>query len=113
MSVSTKGFGENVLTLKTNGSLKAGVPVKMSANDTVVAATADSRFCGVSVSVDGGYAAVQLTGAVTLPYTGTAPTVGYSAIAADGNGAVTANAKGGTYLVFNVNTTAKTVSFML
>lgn len=113
MSVSTNGFCENVLTLKADSTLKAGVPVKISANDTVAAATSDGRFCGVSVNVDGGYAAVQLTGAVTLPYTGTAPALGYSAIAADGNGAVCANTKGGTYLVFNVNTTAKTVSFML
>ena len=80
MSVSTKGFCENVLTLKAASGLKAGVPVAVSANDTVSAAGADAKFCGVSVNVNGGYAGVQLSGVVTMPYTGTdAPAVGYAA----------------------------------
>ena len=85
MSVSTKGFCENVLTLKAASGLTAGVPVAVSANDTVSSAGADAKFCGVGVNVNGGYAGVQLCGAVTLPYTGTeAPAVGYAALAADG-----------------------------
>lgn len=72
MSVSTKGFCENVLTLKAASGLKAGVPVAVSANDTVSAAGADAKFCGVSVNVNGGYAGVQLSGVVTMPYAGTA-----------------------------------------
>ena len=67
MSVSTKGFCENVLTLKAASGLKAGVPVAVSANDTV----------------------------------------------SDGADGVKASTKGNTYLVLSVNTTAKTVSFML
>ena len=111
MSVSTKGFCENILTLKAASGLKAGVPVAVSANDTVSAAGADAKFCGVSVNVNGGYAGVQLSGVVTMPYTGTeAPAVGYAALAADG---VKVSTKGNTYLVLSVNTTAKTVSFML
>ena len=92
MSVSTKGFCENVLTLKAASGLKAGVPV----------------------NVNGGYAGVQLSGVVTMPYTGTdAPAVGYAALASDGADGVKASTKGNTYLVLSVNTTAKTVSFML
>lgn len=117
MSVSTKGFCENVLTLKAASGLKAGVPVAVSANDTVSAAGADAKFCGVSVNVNGGYAGVQLSGVVTMPYTGTdAPAVGYAALAADGAGGaggVKVSTKGNNYLVLNVNTAAKTVSFML
>lgn len=110
MSVSTKGFCENVLTLKAASGLKAGVPVAVSANDTVSAAGADAKFCGVSVNVNGGYAGVQLSGVVTMPYTGTdAPAV----LASDGAYGVKASTKGNTYLVLSVNTTAKTVSFML
>ena len=71
MSVSTKGFCENVLTLKAASGLAAGMPVAVSANDTVSSAGADAKFCGVGVNVNGGYAGVQLCGAVTLPYTGT------------------------------------------
>ena len=95
MSVSTKGFCENVLTLKAASGLKAGVPVAVSANDTVSAAGADAKFCGVSVNVNGGYAGVQLSGVVTMPYTGTdAPAVGYAALAADGAGGVKVSTKG-------------------
>lgn len=51
---------------------------------------------------------------VTMPYTGTdAPAVGYAALASDGADGVKASTKGNTYLVLSVNTTAKTVSFML
>ena len=39
MSVSVKGFNENVLTFKAASGLTAGVPVSMSGNDTVAAAT--------------------------------------------------------------------------
>lgn len=114
MSVSTKGFCENVLTLKAASGLTVGVPVAVSANDTVSSAGADAKFCGVGVNVNGGYAGVQLCGAVTLPYTGTeAPAVGYAALAADGAGGVKVSTKGNNYLVLNVNTAAKTVSFML
>ena len=114
MSVSTKGFCENVLTLKAASGLKAGVPVAVSANDTVSAAGADAKFCGVSVNVNGGYAGVQLSGVVTMPYTGTdALAVGYAALASDGADGVKASTKGNTYLVLSVNKTAKTVSFML
>ena len=112
MSVSVKGFNENVLTLKAASGLTAGVPVSMSENDTVAAAT--EVFCGVSVSVSGNYAGVQLTGMVTLPYTGTtAPAVGYAALIADGAGGVKADSKGRSYLVVNVDSTNKKVSFML
>lgn len=49
-----------------------------------------------------------------MPYTGTdAPAVGYAALASDGAYGVKASTKGNTYLVLSVNTTAKTVSFML
>ena len=89
MSVSTKGFCENVLTLKAASGLTADVPVAVSANYTVSSAGADAKFCTE------------------------APAVGYAALAADGAGGVKVSTKGNNYLVLNVNTAAKTVSFML
>ena len=64
MSVSTNGFGENVLTFKAASGVTAGVPVKISANDTVAVCSAGNIFCGVATEVSGGYAGVQLTGFV-------------------------------------------------
>ena len=113
MSVSTNGFGENVLTFKAASGVTAGVPVKISANDTVAVCSAGNIFCGVATEVSGGYAGVQLTGFVALPYSGTAPAVGLSALSADGNGGVKADSSGSKHLVTKVDTTALTVSFML
>lgn len=105
MSVSTKGFCENVLTLKAASGLKAGVPVAVSANDTVSAAGADAKFCGVSVNVNGGYAGVQLSGVVTMPYTGTeAPAVGYAALASDGARAALRSAQRATHISCSAST---------
>lgn len=113
MSISVNGFGEGILTFKAADGLTAGVPVKVSANDTVAACAASNIFCGIAVEVSGGYAGVQLKGFVTLPYTGTAPALGLTALCANGNGGVKADTNGEKHLVTNVNTTASTVSFML
>ena len=62
-------------------------------------------------------AAVRTSGYVKMTYTGTAPAVGYAALAATGAASVKADtaspAVGGEHLVIDVDTTAKTVGFML
>lgn len=113
MSVSFKGIGENVVTFKTSTAV-AGKPVTMSANDTVAVSAKDDLFCGVCISVEDGYAAVQTSGYVELPYTGTtAPSVGYCTLVADGTSGVVVDEDGRALLVINVDTTAKKVGFMM
>ena len=56
---------------------------------------------------------VQYRGFVTLPYSGTAPSVGYGILAADGAGGVKGAQSGESYLIVNVDTTAKTVCVLL
>ncbi|MEA4946652.1 MAG: hypothetical protein VB058_03705 [Oscillospiraceae bacterium] len=58
-------------------------------------------------------ATVKLDGFVTVPYTGAAPAVGFSALSADAAGGVRVNAAGREYLVLEVDTAAKTVGFIL
>ena len=113
MSVSVNGFNENVLTFKAETTVKANTPVKVSKNDTVAPCSAGNAVCGVAVNLHAGYAGVQLSGFVTLPYTSTAPTLGFSALCADGTGGVKVGDAGRKYLVTNVNTEKQTVSFML
>lgn len=114
MSISFNGFGEKAATFKAAEGLAAGVPVKVSANDTAAPCAAGDDFCGVAMNVSGGYAAVQLSGFAVLPYTGaTAPAVGYSELAADGSGGVKVLAGGRSLLVVNVDTTAKTAGIVL
>ena len=114
MSISFNGFGEKAATFKAAEGLTAGVPVKVSANDTAAPCAAGDDFCGVALGVSGGYAAVQLSGFAVLPYTGaTAPSVGYNALAADGSGGVKVLEGGRSLLAVNVDTTAKTVGVMM
>ena len=67
MNVNFNGFGENAATFIADKTLtEAGVPVKMKDNGTVAKCDASENFCGVCVSVRGGYAVVQLSGYVTV-----------------------------------------------
>lgn len=110
MNVCFNGYGENVLTFETQGTINVGDPVMISANGKVSAAS--GNFCGICTAVRNGYAAVQMTGYATASYT-TAPSVGYSKISASG-GKINANSTNGReYLVVDVDTTAKTFGFIL
>lgn len=116
MKVSFEGIGETVATFYNSGAA-AGDAVKLSANGTVTKAAAGERFMGVCISAETDFAAVQLTGVETMPYTGTAPTVGYGYLLSDGAGGVkvdsAATKVGGEYLILEVDTAAKTAAFIL
>ena len=102
-------IGQECVTFRASGNLAAGVPCKVSANGTVAAATSGD-FMGVTRSAaKGGVVAVQLRGFVTLKYSGTAPTVGYSTLAAATGGKVKVDESAMSRLVVSVdedNTTA-------
>lgn len=111
MKVSFNGFGENVLTFETQGTITAPEPVMVTADGKVGAA--NGVFCGICTAVRNGYAAVQLKGYVTVPYSGTAPTVGYAKLKATDGKAVVDATNGREYLVIDVDTTAKTAGIIL
>ena len=68
MNVNFNGYDENVLTFEAGTNLKtAGVPVKMTDDGKVTACTSGEVFCGICLSLRGGYATVQLKGYVTMP----------------------------------------------
>ena len=116
MKVSFEGIGECVATFYNSASAaaKTGQPVKLGGNGTVAACAAGDSFLGVAVAADEDFAAVQLQGFVTLPYTGTAPTAGYVTLGADGSGGVKTVSTGGRGCwVIQVDTAASTVGFML
>ena len=100
MNVNFNGYNENVITFIADKSLtKAGVPVKISGNGTVAPCTAsDSKLCGVCVNVRDGYATVQLSGYVRVPFTGNAA-VGFQSIKPADGGKVTIGAGGRECLV--------------
>ena len=113
MTTNFNGFNEKVLTFECESKISAGTPVKMTANGKVAAAVAGDRFIGTCVYTRCGFAAVQVEGYVTLPYTSTAPTINYAKLVADGNGGVKTDTNGSEVVVLSVDTTAKTVGFIM
>ena len=114
MKLSYEGIGQWAATFAA-GQVSEGEMVKVSGNGTVAACAAGDGFCGMvlSVSRGGDACAVALGGIVTAGYSGTAPALGWTGLAADGSGGVKALTTGRSYLVADVDEAAKTVTFAL
>lgn len=112
MSISFHGIGQ-VCTTFLGECITEGHVVKMTGNSTVAPCGDGENFCGVAVCCKDDACSVQVDGFAVLPYSGTAPTVGWSSLAADGTGGVKTDEGGRSYLVVHVDTTAKTVSIKL
>ena len=117
MKISFEGIGEVVATfLKDSSAVKPGHVVCLADNETVGLGTAGKVPCGVAATVaKDGYVSVQIGGLAEVGYSGTtAPTVGWSMLAADGAGGVkVVTSNGRSYLTVSVDTTAKTAVVML
>ena len=114
MKLSYEGSGQWAATFACT-KLAEGELVKVSGNGTVAACGAGDDFCGtvLSVSRGGDACSVALGGMVTAGYTGTAPALGWSGLAADGSSGVKVAETGREYLVVDVDTAAQTVTFVL
>lgn len=114
MNVCFDGVGQVCATF-LDGGVSLGQVVKVTGRGTVGKCGAGDSFCGVVLHSRAGACAVQVRGFVTVSYSGTAPGLGLAALCADDKGGVkTAAASGGTsYLVVDVDTTAKTVTILL
>ena len=106
------GFGENVLTFKCTENTAAGDLVIISDNDTVSPAVSGQEFFGVAVSVRNGIATVATEGFITAPYSGGAPALGATYLAANGEGGVISSDGGKKVSVLTVNPNAHTVGFI-
>ena len=114
MKVSFKGFNEQAASFSAASGVSAGMTVTVTSNGTVSKSAADDAFAGIALNVDGGLACVQLCGYAEAAYTGTAPSLGIVALAGNGSGGVKAAATGGReVLAVSVDTTAKTVGFIM
>lgn len=97
--ISFEGIGEVAATFACGDGVTAGQVVKVTGNGTVGACSDDDRFCGMALSAQDGYAAVQLAGLVRVSVTGEGVSAGWVKLAADGSGGVKAAATGGTELL--------------
>lgn len=114
MSVSFKGINEQVVTFKTEDELTPGTLVTVSDNGTVSPCAANGKIVGVVVSCRENLAAVQISGYVTLPYSGSAPALGVTAIAAASDTKIKADATNGKLVtVVETDTAALTAGILL
>lgn len=114
MTISLNGFGTGYVTLKAADGLTAGVMAKLSANHTAAPAADGENFIGLVLSVRDGLALCQLSGICTVPYTGSAPAVGFATLCADAAGGVkTASSGGRSLLVTAVDSSAMTAEILL
>jgi len=112
MSISYDSIGQVCITCFNNGA-NVNQPCKMSTNNAVTACDDTDGFVGVVVAARGNLATVAVKGFVTLSYSGTAPNIGYTPIAATGVGKVKQFEGAREYLVVNVDTSKKHVTFCL
>lgn len=108
--ISFEGIGEVVATFACGEGVAAGQVVKVTEDGTVGACSASERFCGVALSAEDGYAAVQLGGLVKVPASGGSITAGWCKLSADGTGGVKKDDSAGVeHLVVRVETDAAVV----
>ena len=113
MSISYEGIGQNCVTLKRKNAVEAGYVCKTYTSDIIDVCGSDDTMLGVVAAVRGEYATVIISGVVTVPYSGTTPTIGACALSGDGSGKVTCNPAGTKHRVLRVNAMDKTVTFIL
>ncbi len=113
MSISFKGFNEQVITFGTEVELESGTLVKMSDSAKVEPCKGDDLFIGIVVSSHGNLAAVQTGGYVSLPYSGAAPALGITAVAAADEKTAKSAEGGRTATVIELDETNKTAGILL
>lgn len=113
MSISFKGFNEQVITFATETELEVGTLVKMSSSATVEKCKGNDLFIGVVVSSNGNIVAVQVCGYISVPYSGTAPALGITALSAADEKTVATDGNGRTVTVIELDETNKTAGILL
>lgn len=113
MTVSLSGFNEKVATFLVATDISKGKSVSLSGNMTVAETTNGSAFIGFCLDCKDKIATIQLGGHFRATYSGTAPSLGRTYLAADSSGGVkTGDATTTACLVVNVDTQNKTVDFI-
>lgn len=116
MNINLKGYGVGYVTCKGAQGAEFGEnePIKFTANYTVGRGAAGDEIVGVASGRRGEYVLVQLSGVCTMPYSGTAPTVGLRALVCDGSGGAKLGAAGDRkLLVTAVDTANRTIEVIL
>ena len=93
MDISIQGYDTKFVTMRADEGCNKGSAATITQNGTVGPCTSGA-FIGFIAGVVGDYALVQTSGAVSVPYSGTAPALGYITLKADANGGIAALGEG-------------------
>ena len=113
MSISFQELAQDCVSFHTVSSMQPNQLCCMHINDTVKVCTDGAPIHGQVVNVRAGVVSTVVRGFITAGYSGTAPAVGFCSLAASGAKTVKVSEGAKEYLVVNVDTTNKTVCFML
>lgn len=117
MNLTFNGLDEAVATFSCPSPIQIGDVVTLTANGTVVKATADKDLVGTCVSKSGTIVGIMLRGVAELGYNDTAPAtapkLGLNTFVTDGANKVKAITTGRPCLALSVNTTTKKVTILL
>ena len=112
MSISYEGIGSMAVTFPA-ATCEQDQVCKVDLAGRIAACSAGDKFCGVVLNQENGMAAVQTEGFVTLTYSGTKPSMGYTKLAANGSGGVMQSDNGREYLVVRVVSNIMSITFKL
>lgn len=107
------GFNTKEITLHADENVKENSAVVFADDSTVKAAATGEIPCGICTKIRNGLASVVFAGHVTVPFSGTAPGLGYHKLSADGNGGIKTDANGKYCLVVYVNEADKTADIIM
>lgn len=113
MAISFDSIGQECVTATSTSTISANTPCKFLASKHVGACADGNAIHGICIRQEGSLVTLQIKGFVTLPYSGSAPTVGFCSLAAAASGKVKKLENAKEYLVVDVNTTNSTVTFLL
>ena len=111
MKTSLKGFNEACVTFI--GTTEAGRAVKLTANNEIAPCGNGDDFIGFCISSKDNISCVQLGGFIKVPYSGSAPKVGFNRLSADANGGVKLSENGREHLVTEVDTIGSVAGIIL
>lgn len=117
-TIDYDGIGQNTTATFKHTTLTKDVhegrPVKLTANDTVGLAADGDPVMGFIKSIEKDACTVALNGMFEVPYTGTAPALGFSRLACDASGGVKVGLSTDRFhLVVRVDTAASKVTFFM
>lgn len=111
MSIYVSSTSDLVATFK--GNILIGDLVEFHHGGIATKSGINKEIVGVCVTSRGGLAGIKIKGVVTLTYTGTEPSLGYTALISTIDNQIKVGTTGKKYLVLDVDTIKLTATILL